>query len=266
VLECVVNVSEGRDERVLERLTTAAGSDLLDLHTDPDHHRTVMTLVGEDAPRRLAAAAVACIDLGDHDGVHPRLGAVDVVPFVPLAGSVMADALAARDGFATWLGGTLDVPVFLYGPERTLPEVRRGAFTELRPDTGPPTPHPTAGACCAGARPLLVAYNVWLTGSSVAQARAVAAAIRRPELRALGLAVGTGVQVSMNLVAPDRLGPDAAYDLVVARLAGTEGTIERAELVGLVPAAVLDAVAPERWDELDLAPDRTIEARLARAG
>ncbi len=262
MLECVVNVSEGRDDEVLQRLAAAAGPDLLDLHRDPDHHRSVLTLVGVDAPRRVASEAVDGIDLHGHTGVHPRLGAVDVVPFVPLAGSTMTDALAARDAFARWMGEDLGVPVFLYGPERSLPDVRRRAFRDLAPDVGPPTPHPTAGACCAGAREVLVAYNVWLTGTSLAEAREVAAAIRQPALRALGLEVGASVQVSMNLVAPARLGPAEAYDLVAAALAGPDASIERAELVGLVPAAVVEAVDPARWDELDLAPERSIEARV----
>ncbi len=264
MLECVVNVSEGRDPRVLERLGEAAGEELLDLHVDAHHHRSVLTLVGEDAPRRLAAVAVEMIDLSHHRGAHPRLGAVDVVPFVPRAGATRADAVAARDEFATWLANDLSVPVFRYGPERSLPEVRRRAFRDLRPDDGPAAPHPTAGACCAGARDVLVAYNVWLTGASPDLARSVAAAIRRHDLRALGLQVGAGVQVSMNLVAPDALGPAEAYDLVAAALAGTGATIDRAELVGLLPAAVLEAVDPDRWAALDLSPARTIEARVGR--
>jgi glutamate formiminotransferase len=262
VLECVVNVSEGRDERVLEALDAAAGPDLLDRHTDSDHHRTVLTLRGEDAARRVASEAVARLDIGRHRGAHPRHGVVDVVPFVPLQGSTMPDALAARDRFAAWMAAEHGVPVFLYGPERTLPEVRRRAFRDLRPDEGPASPHPTAGACCAGARAVLVAYNLWLAGGTLAQARSLAAAIRRPDLRALGLPVGSAVQVSMNLVAPERLGPAHAYDLVAAALEGTGASIERAELVGLVPAAVLEAVDPKRWGELDLSPGRTIEARL----
>ena len=264
MLECVVNVSEGRDAGVLDRLAAVAGDDLLDLHTDAHHHRSVLTLVGIDAPRRVAATAVEGIDVSRHEGAHPRLGAVDVVPFVPLAGSGMADALTARDAFATWLASELAVPVFLYGPERTLPEVRRRAFRDLAPDLGPPAPHPTAGACCTGARPVLVAFNLWLAGSTLEQARAVATALRRPGLRALGMQLGDAVQVSMNLVAPDRLGPAAAHDLAAAALEGTGATIERAELVGLLPAAVLEEVHPARWTELDLSPDRTIEARLRR--
>jgi glutamate formiminotransferase / 5-formyltetrahydrofolate cyclo-ligase len=258
VLECVVNVSEGRREDRLTVIAAAAGADLLDVHRDGDHHRAVLTLVGTDAPRRVATAAVAELDLRAHDGVHPRLGVVDVVPFVPLHGATMADAVAARDAFAAWAGGELGVPCFLYGDERSLPQLRREAWVALDPDTGPRQPHPTAGAMCVGARPPLVAYNVWLAEPDVALARRIAAEIRGPHLRALGLAVGGRAQVSMNLIAPDVLGPAAAHDLVAAHAA-----VAGAELVGLVPEAVLSAIAPDRWDELDLAANRTIEARLA---
>jgi glutamate formiminotransferase len=261
MLECVVNVSEGRDPVVLAELAAAAGSDLLDRHADPDHHRSVFTLVGTAAPRRLATAAVEHLDIGRHDGVHPRLGVVDVVPFVPLAGTTLADAVAARDAFAAWFAGELAVPCFLYGPERSLPEVRRRAFRELAPDVGPSVPHPTAGACCVGARPVLVAYNVWLAEPDGARAREIAAAVRSPAVRALGLTCGDRVQVSMNLVAPEVTGPAEAYDAVAARTA-----VAGAELVGLVPAAVLDRIPPSRWEELDLDPDRTIEARVRGAG
>jgi len=258
VLECVVNVSEGRREDRLGLIAAAAGADLLDVHRDGDHHRAVLTLVGTDAPRRVAAAAVAELDLRAHDGVHPRLGVVDVVPFVPLEPATMADAVTARDAFAAWAGGELGVPCFLYGEERSLPQVRREAWHTLAPDTGPRQPHPTAGAMCVGARPPLVAYNVWLVEPDLARARRIAAAIRGPHLRALGLAVGRRVQVSMNLILPGVLGPAAAYDLVAA-----QAPVAGAELVGLVSHDVLLAIAPERWDELDLGPDRTIEARLA---
>ena len=262
MLECVVNVSEGRNREVIAAIAAAAGADLLDVHTDPHHHRSVLTVVGEDAPRRVTTAAIEHIDLAEHDGVHPRLGAVDVVPFVPLDGSTDLEALRARDDFMTWLADAHDVPSFLYGPERTLPEVRRRAFHDLDPDRGPRHPHPTAGATCVGARAVLVAYNVWVDDLDLAQARQVASAIRRPELRTLGLAVGDRVQVSMNLVAPLELGPEAAFDLVVAELGG-RGTGLRGELVGLVPQQVLEATDPERWEELDLSADRTIEARVA---
>ena len=261
VLEVVVNVSEGRDAGVLTELARAVAGALLDVHTDPDHHRSVFTLIGEDAARALTVAAVERIDLRTHTGVHPRIGAVDVVPFVPLADATLDDALTARDRFGRWAATTLALPGFAYGPERTLPEVRRGAFATLTPDWGPPAPHPTAGACAVGARPVLVAYNVWLAESDLSVAKDVAAALRGPAVRTLGLQVGDEVQVSMNLIAPLEVGPGAVYDAVAQRAA-----IARAELVGLVPQAVLAAEAPERWVQLDLGEERTIEARLAALG
>ncbi len=257
MLECVVNVSEGADRAVIDAIGRAAGPALLDVHADAHHNRSVLTLAGSDvehAARAVAAEAVRRIDLRLHVGVHPRLGAVDVVPFVPLRGASMDDAVAARNRFAAWAGQELGVPCFLYGPERTLPDVRRYAFTGLAPDTGGPVAHPTAGAICAGARPVLVAYNVWLAdGLDVSVARQVAREVRGPGLRALGLDVGGRAQVSMNLVDPSRLGPADAYDAVASR-----ADVARAELVGLVPAAVLDAVPPHRWAELDLSPAKAL--------
>lgn len=258
MLECVVNISEGRDRDVLTLLADAAGDDLLDLHSDPHHHRSVFTLLGTDAPRRLARVATRELDLGGHDGVHPRLGVVDVVPFVPLFGATLDDAVRARDDFARWSADELGVPSFLYGPERTLPEVRRRAWRDLVPDVGGGA-HPTAGAMCVGAREVLVAYNVWLEDPDAVRAREVAARVRGPHLRALGLQVGDRVQVSMNLVAPERLGPDAARDAVAAHAA-----VAGCELVGLIPEAVLGQVPTERWSELDLSEDSTIESRLGR--
>jgi glutamate formiminotransferase len=258
VLEAVVNVSEGRDPAVLDALRDAAGDDLLDLHADPHHHRAVLTLAGEEAPRRVATVAVARIDLTDHAGVHPRIGAVDVVPFVPLASSTMDDAVAARDAFGRWLAEELAVPSFCYGPERELPEVRRRAFDDLAPDFGPPAPHPTAGACAVGARDVLVAYNLWLADGDARQAAKIASAVRGDGIRALGFDVGGRPQVSMNLIDPLRVGPAEAWDRVVA-LAPVAG----AELVGLLPAEVLGRIPRERWAELGLDPAHTLEARLA---
>jgi glutamate formiminotransferase len=326
-LECVINVSEGRDPAAIAAVAGAGGALVLDVHSDPYHHRSVITLCGppldvEGAAAAVARAAVDRLDLGIHSGVHPRIGVLDVVPFVALAGGgarvpggggarvpggggarapggggvgdgtngagglVLHDgaaeaALAARDRFASWAGAALDLPCYLYGPERSLPEVRRGAGSALAPDTGPAAPHPTAGACAVGARPLLVAYNLWLApGATVAQARAAAAAVRGPGLRTLGLAVGDAVQVSCNLTDPFHLGPGAAHDKVAAALGrsgpdvgpGSAGVppgrprIERAELVGLLPRAVLAAEPPGRWAELGIGPGTTIEARLERAG
>jgi len=259
LLECVVNISEGSRLDVVTAIAATAGSSALDVHADAHHNRSVLTLLGEEAPRSVARAAVASLNLQRHQGVHPRIGVVDVVPFAPLAGSTLADAVAARDRFLRWLADELAVPGFAYGPERSLPEVRRRAFVDLAPDAGPSQPHPRAGAAAVGARPVLVAWNVWLAEPDLACARRVARDIRGPQLRALGLPVGERVQVSMNLVEPDVLGPAEAWDLVARR-----APVAGAELVGLVPRSVLERTDPARWAQLDLAEDRTIEARLAR--
>ena len=265
VLECVVNVSEGRDGSVLRALRLAAGPSLLDEHSDPWHHRSVLTLAGpevEEAARQVVSEAVARIDLRAHRGSHPRLGAADVVPFAPLEGSTLADAVAARDRFARWAADSLGVPSFVFGPERSLPQVRRHAFTSLAPTAGPDRPHPSAGAVSVGARGLLVAYNLWLgPGSDAQDARRVAAAIRGPGVRALGLDLDGVAQVSCNLINPLAVGPDAAFDAVARHV-----EVARAELVGLVPAPVLEAIPSSRWRTLDLSPSRTIEARLEQAG
>lgn len=258
MLECVINISEGRRLDVVEAIGAAAGHDLLDVHTDADHNRSVLTVVGTEAPRAVARAAVELLDLRSHQGVHPRIGVVDVVPFVALHGSTPEEAQQARDDFCAWAGLELAVPCFRYGNERTLPEVRRGAFTTLSPDCGPPVPHPSAGAMAVGVRPVLVAYNVWLADADLAQAKAIASSVRSPSVRALGLQVGNDMQVSLNLIDPKVTGPGAATDLVAEH-----ARVQRCELVGLVPRWVLEAEDPGRWDSLDLAPDRTIEARLA---
>lgn len=261
MLECVINISEGRRLDVVELIARNAGRELLDVHTDADHHRSVLTVVGEEAARAVAAATVLALDLRGHHGAHPRIGALDVVPFVALGSSGFDDAVAARDRFAAWLGDALSVPCFTYGTDRTLPEVRRRAWRDLDPDTGPDEPHPTAGACAVGARPLLVAYNVWLAEPDLDAARDIARDLRGPAVRALGLQVGERVQVSMNLVDPLVVGPADVYDRVAA-VTGVAG----AELVGLVPRAVLEPIPAARWSELDLGEDRTIEARLAGRG
>src|ERR1700722_2330339 len=190
LLECVINISEGRDASSIEIIGRAAGSALLDVHSDAAHHRSVLTLGGpraalDEAAEAVAQATVAAIDLTRHDGAHPRFGSLDVVPWVSLAGWPVVDgpigpAVEARDRFAQWAGADLGLPCFLYGPDRSLPEVRRRAWRTLIPDTGPGAPHPTAGAVAVGARPILVAYNLWLADPDMTVARQIARALRGP--------------------------------------------------------------------------------------
>jgi glutamate formiminotransferase len=275
LVECVVNLSEGRDTTTLSALDAAAGPPLRDRHSDPDHHRSVYTLVGAveevaRAARSLASATVDLVDVASHAGAHPRLGALDVVPFVPYepgqrAPDDLTEVTALRDDFARWLATEHGVPTFLYGPLpgggfRSLPDVRRQAFGELAPDAGPTAPHPTAGACAVGARRVLVAYNVWV--SSLAVAQQVAPLVRGADVRALALAVGARAQVSVNLINPEAYGPERLYDTVAELAAAAGGSALGAELVGLIPSAVLERIPMDRWPELDLAAERTVEARL----
>lgn len=285
--ECVINVSEGRDRSVIRALAAAAGVHLLDLHTDGEHHRSVLTLGGpldtvEAAARSVAREAVSAIDLTTHSGVHPRLGVVDVVPFVPLAavvaeGDAWAEAVSARDRFAAWAGTELGLPCFLYGPERTLPDIRRHAFASLSPDTGPGGPHPTAGACAVGVRLPLVAYNVWIAGpdhpgrvdgapTALSVVRSLAAGLRSPSVRSLGLPLSAGAQVSCNLLEPSTVDIAELYDSVAAGARARGCSVVRAELVGLLPEITLRATPRRRWPELDLAENRTIEFRMAECG
>lgn len=261
MLECVINVSEGRRSTVIEALADAAGPALLDVHTDAHHNRSVLTLIGELAPRAVTRLAIEMIDVRGHVGVHPRIGAVDVVPFVPLGSSTMVDAISARDQFAAWAADELDLPCFLYGPERSLPELRRTVRNHFVPGAGPRRPHPTAGATAVGARPVLVAYNLVLAAPDMELAQRVARELRSPAVRTLAFAIGDEVQLSANLVAPLTFGPAALFDAVAARTA-----IARAELVGLLPRSVLDQIPPQRWSALDLADGATIDARMAAAG
>lgn len=260
---------------MLADLAAEAGTCLLDLHGDEDHHRSVLTLAGppatlEEAVHRLVSTAVERLDLRAHQGAHPRSGVVDVVPFVPLGGGCplpraadLAPAVAARDRFANWATAALGLPCVLYGPlptgeVRTLPEARR----MMRGTVG----HPTAGVTAVGARPVLVAYNVWLDTDDLALAERMAREIRGPTLRALGFRLGSKVQVSCNLIDPWRLGPGQAHDEIAARLRGTGTSVVRAELVGLLPRDVLHAIDGDRWESLGLAESSTIESRLDGRG
>ena len=253
-----MNISEGRALEVVAAISMLAGPDLLDVHSDADHNRSVLTMVGETAPRDVAHGAVTALDISAHSGVHPRLGVVDVVPFIALDGSTFEDALAARNAFARFAAKELGVPCFLYGTGRTLPELRKGAFREFKPDFGGPNPHPTAGAMCVGVREVLIAYNVVLANRDINVARSIAKQLRSEHVRALAMEVSDGAQVSMNLIDPNQFGPADVVD-VIAHLAD----IKSCELVGLLPAMVLNRIAKSRWEALDLGVERTIEWQLA---
>ncbi len=280
-LLAVPNVSEGRDPNAIEAIATAFAATLLDVHTDPDHHRSVFTIAG--TPGRLASGvlsgareAVRRIDIAHHKGVHPRVGAIDVAPIVYLApedqGAACAEALVLGD----LLGDQLALPVFLYGDlaaGRTRAELRRGgperlaqriASGELRPDFGPRGLHPTAGAVLVAARPPLIAFNVELAApASQEDARAIAALIREggaeglPGVRAIGLWLEhRGVaQVSTNV---EDHRATSLVELVssIARHAAPS----RAELVGLAPRAAFT----EFPAELPVSGKRLIEDLVDR--
>jgi glutamate formiminotransferase len=279
LLECVPNVSEGRDAEVLASLAAACGASLLDVHRDADHHRSVFTLAGPgprdgiDAVQALARAVTERIDLRAHTGVHPRLGALDVVPFVALA-EPMAVAVDAAGSFADWVAGDLGLPVFLYDradpAARSLPDTRRDAFVRRAPDLGPASPDPRLGAVAVGARLPLVAVNCWLDTTDVAVARGIAAAVRErdgglPGVRALGFALASvdATQVSMNLVDLAATGLEPACTEVRRRAEAAGARVTRVELVGLAPAAELARCDPAFLDWAGLGPDVTIESRLA---
>lgn len=288
MLECVVNISEGRRPDVVAAVVADCGPALLDVHTDPDHHRSVLTLAGPaeevaEAALALTRRAVERIDLSVHAGVHPRLGAVDVVPFVPLAPDGMELAATVARRWGQRAAAEIGIPVFLYGDAdpagRSLPDLRRAAFRERRPDFGPPVPHPTAGGVAVGARPVLVAVNCELDGgpgtglaADLAAARAVARAVRErdgglPGVRALGfiLASKGRAQVSMNLVDLPATGVETACEAVRREAERHGRTVTAVELVGLLPAAELARCSGKFLDWARLTPDRTIEARLPPA-
>jgi glutamate formiminotransferase len=269
VLESVVNISEGRDRAVIATIAASAADHVLDVHSDSFHHRSVITLAGPDvvdAAIAVAQSAIAHLDLIEHEGVHPRLGVVDVIPFTSLESALelqppstaeWSQMIDARDEVARVLGLS-GIPCFVYGQERTLPEIRRRAWNGLDPDTGPSSPHPTAGAACVGARPVLIAYNLLVDGD-LGTGREVATKLRSTSVRALALDLGGRTQLSFNLVDPLATGPGDVFDAVAAQI-----RIEQAELVGLVPARVLEGLGEHRLDELGLSEDATIESRLDR--
>jgi glutamate formiminotransferase len=282
-LLAIPNVSEGRDQTAIDAIGEAFDARLLDVHLDPDHHRSVFTLAG--VPGGLARAvlsgateAVRRVDVNRHVGIHPRIGAVDVAPIVYLDPSERGAAAAEALVLADLLGHELELPVFMYGSlaaGRTRAELRRGGPAalaariesgELRPDFGPRRLHPTAGAVLVAARPPLVAFNVELAPpATLEDARAIAGLIREggreglESVRALGLWLeARGVaQVSTN-VEDHRAVPLARVIEAVARHATPLG----AELVGLAPGAAFEGFP----DDLPVANRRTVEDALAGKG
>jgi glutamate formiminotransferase len=296
IVECVPNVSEGRDPARLARVADAVRATpdvtLADVHADPDHHRSVFTFLGE--PATVAAGAVALaeavlaeIDMREHRGIHPRIGALDVLPFVPLSDTPMSVAVTLAHAVGATLATRHALPVYYYGeaarrPERrALRELRHGEYEGLaarlgmedgRPDDGPARFDPRRGAVLVGARGVLVAYNVWLASDDLAAARAIAREMRAsggglPAVQALGLPLASRgrVQVSMNLL-DHRVTPiPAAYDRVAQAAARRGIAIERAELVGLAPRAAFAGRAPASVGLPEFTSEQELEVHLARA-
>jgi glutamate formiminotransferase len=295
LIECVPNFSEGRRGDVIDEISAAiaavGGAHVLDVQSDAVHNRCVITFVGDEraaveAAFRGIAAAARLIDLNHHEGAHPRFGAADVVPFVPLKASGLAVCVAAAEALAERVGGELAIPVYLYEasarrPEReNLAEVRRGEFEGLRetiasdpsrrPDEGPARIHPTAGAVAIGARLSLIAYNVDLASDDVALAKTIAAEIRErdgglPKLKAMGLAIDGGVQVSMNLTDYRVTSLATAFEAVRARAAKRGVEVRASEIVGLVPEEALAEVARAALQAPRLSAAQVLESRVLDA-
>lgn len=281
ILESVPNFSEGRRKEVCDAVAAAAGAAgarVLGLSLDPNHNRSVLTLAGPpellaEAAFAAAAKAVELIDLTRHQGEHPRMGAVDVVPFIPLKEATMDDAVALAKRVGRRIGDELGVPVFLYEsaatrPERkNLAEIRKPQFEGLReligtdpardPDFGPKRIHPTAGCVAVGARMPLIAYNVDLKSTDLALAKKIAKRIRErdgglPGIKALGLFLEDRgrAQVSINVCDYTRTGLLAVFEAVRAAAAESGVDVHSSEVVGLVPEAALppDAVKALRLE------------------
>lgn len=297
IVECVPNFSEGREAEVVERLVESVesveGALALGTHVDPDHNRSVVTFVAPpetvvEAAVRVVARASELIDLSAHAGQHPRMGACDVLPFVPVRGLSVEEcvALAHEAGRRIWKD--LGIPVYFYEsaamrPERrNLADVRRGGFELLReeigtnpsraPDVGEPRVHPTAGACIVGVRPLLIAYNVTLNTRDISAARRIARAVRERDggllhLKALGFELETRgvVQVSMNLTSYERTNIHQAFEAVRREAERLGVEVIASEIVGLVPQAALDRAAAHFLKLENYSPDLVLENRIAAA-
>ncbi len=297
IVECVPNFSEGRKAETVERLVAAVESVeeafVLGTHTDADHHRSVITFIAPpeqivEAAVRVVARAAELIDLREHTGEHPRMGACDVLPFIPLRGVTVEDCVRLAHEAGARVASELGIPVYFYEsaalrPERAnLADVRRGGFELLReqiasvperaPDVGEARVHETAGACIIGVRPLLVAYNVNLQTNDLAVARRIARAVRGRDgglakVKALGfeLAARGVVQVSMNLTAYEETNIHEAFEAVRREAASLGVEILGSEIVGLVPQGALDRAAAHFLKLENYSPDVVLENRIAQA-
>jgi glutamate formiminotransferase/formiminotetrahydrofolate cyclodeaminase len=296
LVECVPNFSEGRRAEIVGRIRDAiaavGGVRILDVSSDQSHNRTVVTFVVpvENAVAAAfagIAAAREAIDLTQHRGEHPRMGAADVVPFIPLEGSTMEDCIVLARALGEKVGKELQIPVFLYERAATradrenLADVRRGEFEGLRdeigknpnraPDFGPARIHPTAGAVAIGARPFLVAYNVYLgDAKNVAVAKEVAKAVRGSSgglryVKGLGLEVDGQAQVSMNLVDTEKTPLYRAFDAVKMEAEARGVSPTWSEIVGLVPERALFDTAARHVQLRDFHPDMVLEHKVRNA-
>lgn len=292
LVECVPNISEGRRVEVVDAcartVRSVPGITLLDRTSDPDHDRSVLTFAGPseatfEAMCALATQAVARIDLRHQHGRHPRIGALDVAPFVPVEGTPMATCVGLAQRLGAWLAERYRLPVFLYAraaardDRAILADIRRPAFEGIgdamarpggAPDLGPARPHPTAGATVTGARPFLVAWNIQLDSNDLRLARAIARSIRErdgglPAVQALGIPLEAldCVQVSMNLLDVGRTAMWRVFERVrqLAHDAGTD--IRDSELIGLAPQRALLDVA----DHAGIGVDVALEDRIVGA-
>ncbi len=262
-----MNISEGSNRAVIENIVQVSRW-VGDVHSDPDHGRSVITLLATepmvllDEAKKVARRTIDLVDFTICSGVHPRMGVVDVVPFVSVDPAKALVAEDLRDHFAQWIASSCSIPAFLYGGNRSLPEVRRDAFDRLDPDFGPKIANPTSGACAVGARPTMVAFNVNLDTNSKEKVKDLPGHLRKAHTRVLSFSVGGLQQISANLLEPDMYGPDAFVDDLKILIAERDLKIVSCELVGLIPYGVLSKIPKRRWSELDVTESQTIEYRL----
>jgi glutamate formiminotransferase len=293
IIECVPNISEGRDTKKIDRITAelsaVEGVKLINVCVDADHNRTVLTFIGEPEDV-LKGAATACekaldlIDMRKHKGVHPRIGAVDVVPFVPLKGATMKDAIDLAHRFGRAFGKKRKIPVYFYGEaaldpkRRELSDVRKGEYEALRtrfddplwmPDTGPARFDPRSGAIACGAREPLIAYNINLATDNLQLAKDIACSIRHSSgglkyVKAIGVPLKSRniVQVSMNLTNHKVTPPRTVFDVVKEKAAACGVSILESELVGLIPEEALEGVSAEYLQLSNFCAESIIETHL----